>query len=129
MRKTGFVSLWLGVSPSLETLEEYVHQKYSDDGDIIVSPFMNDFSLPSYDEDFLEVDFLEEKCRSLAELLTGFSYDETLINNFNKDFESRVEKDANSIVLIYNYLAKPKPYKPQQNQSVQLQFIGSSVYQ
>jgi hypothetical protein len=62
MRQEGLVSLWMGTAPSEEALVEYVELGYDEDGEIVPSRFMVDFQLEQWNEDFREVDFLEEHC-------------------------------------------------------------------
>ncbi|PEC20102.1 immunity 22 family protein [Bacillus cereus] len=54
MEYSGMVSVWFGISKSLQNLEEYVDIDYTIDGDSVHSKFGTSFEFGYYDEDNIE---------------------------------------------------------------------------
>lgn len=125
MREEGWVSLWLGTAPDSDVLNDYVELSYDDNGELIASSFMLDFSLLYWDEDFREADHLETACQSVAKVLSGFSYDSRLIEQFQQQLGRTLPAEVNAVVLLYNYRHQPTPV-PQASGDVQLQFVGTA---
>ena len=55
-RVEGAVSLWIGVSPSRDALENYVEMDYSTNNISHLSRLARDFRTGWYDHDFMEAD-------------------------------------------------------------------------
>lgn len=125
MREEGWVSLWLGTAPNADALNNYVGLSYDDDGELIASSFMLDFSLLYWDEDFLEADHLETACQSVAKVLSGFSYDSRLIEQFQQQLGRTLPAEVNAVVLLYNYRHEPTAV-PQASGDVRLEFVGTA---
>lgn len=101
MKEETIVSMWVGVVSTHYDLENYVTSDYSEDGDYAGSQFSREFYIEFVDDDFLEQDFVASSS-SLPELLSGFSYAESIVS---KLISNKVTLDAevNAIILIYNY--------------------------
>jgi hypothetical protein len=128
MREPGFVTLWLGHAQSAEALERYVRLQFTEDGDLIPSRLMRDFSIPSYDEDFREAELLSKPQRSLEALLRGFSYDSQLVEKFRAICGETINFDANAVVLLYNFRTEQPRVGRVQAEDVELQWIGTTEY-
>lgn len=124
MREEGWVSLWLGTAPDADALNDHVELSYNDDGELIASSFMLDFSLLRWDEDFREADHLETASPLVAEVLSGFSYDSRLIEQFQQQLGRTLPTAVNAVVLLYNYRHQPTAV-PQASGDVQLEFVGT----
>lgn len=103
MIEEGKVSLWIGTAPSLDTLEDYIRFRYSDDGDLVLSPFAKDFALGRFDEGKREAEVFDEPRNTLSSLLPGCSYDEVVIPRFMALAGDQLPGPVNAIVLIYDY--------------------------
>jgi hypothetical protein len=102
-RVEGAVSLWVGISPSRNALENYVQIDYST-GDLArLSQFADDFGTGLYDDDFVEADMSGKPTRSLSNLLRGCSYDSIIISKFVKLCGESLPEEANAFVLLYNF--------------------------
>lgn len=100
MYKKGKVSLWLGNFKDEDSLQEFLENNYTDDGDSIASRFEEEFDIDYYDEDFLEMGYTEEQSNDLYQLLNGFSGDYKIIPEFIKIYNGM---SYNSIVLLYDF--------------------------
>jgi hypothetical protein len=129
MRCRGYVSLWLGTSVSNESLESYVALHYSEDGDLVPSDLMEDFNIPSYDEDFLESEYRNLSEHRIVKLLKGFSYWEQIAERFAALCGDQVDVDVNAVVVLYDFNASPSRTRSSQNQDVQLSFMGVVTYE
>jgi Immunity protein 22 len=101
-RVEGAVSLWVGVSPSQDALENYVEIDYSTNDLSTISQFADDFGTGWHDEDFMEI-AVEKSTRSLSELLQGCSYDSVIIPKFVNLCGGLLPEAANAFVLLYNF--------------------------
>ena len=116
------VTLWLGIFKSREDFYNYVYVEYTEEGDSIASQFEQDFELEYYDRDTVEKDWIENMEADLDVLLEGVSYDDQIIQQFNKS-----EKSYNSIILIYDFEYRGDIHKiDTQNYSVEK--IGAARY-
>lgn len=114
-----YVSLWVGNAKSDEKLLDYVSVNYDeDDDDYGYSQFMKDFCIDYLDEDFMERIFHAEKTDSLKELLSGCSYEDKVIPEFEKIFISG--KKFNSAILIYDM-----DYDGNINKNCRFEFTGT----
>ncbi|RAS72843.1 immunity 22 family protein [Priestia endophytica] len=123
MEKQGSVSIWLGNVKRKEDLEKYVALKYDEDGDSLPSLFFRDFHINHYetDEDFFEVEWLEESNKNISKLLEGISYEEIIIPKVKQ--YSELNKTYNSIILIYNFA-----YSGEVHSSGKFDFILDTTY-
>lgn len=113
------VSLWVGNTESDEKLLDYVSINYDeDDDDYGYSQFMKDFCIDYLDEDFMERIFFDKKTDSLKELLSGCSYEDKVIPEFEKIFISG--KKFNSAILIYDM-----DYDGNINKNCRFEFAGT----
>ncbi|ACD23974.1 hypothetical protein FDE76_07470 [Clostridium botulinum] len=103
MKKENIVSLWLGNFTDAKKFEEFMEIKYTDDGDSILSQFKENFRIQHYDIDFSEIDWIEEGLKDFQELLQGFSSDYDIIPKFNEKYNDKLNKEYNSIVLLYDF--------------------------
>ena len=109
-RVEGAVSLWVGVSPSPDALENYVEMDYSMNNLSRLSPLAKDFKTGWYDHDFMEADMPEKSTRSLGDLLRGCSYDSIIIPKFVKLFGDLLPEEANAFVLLYDFQHHGSPW-------------------
>lgn len=123
MEKEGFVSLFIGHSNSYDELQNYILVSYSEDGDAIPSQFEKDFNIDYHDEDFREVEFYDEPSDDLRVLLEGFSYDEEIIPKIIEICGERLNQEANSVILLYNF-----QYHGNVNEANQFRFLGTIQY-
>lgn len=87
------VSIWIGITNSESKLNEYVKEKYTEEGEM-KSSFMEDFKIDFYDENFRECLFSKDKIS-----INQFSYSESFIEKINK-----IEmENCNSFILLYNF--------------------------
>lgn len=116
-----YVSLWVGYSESDEKLLDYISVDYEDE-DNCYSQFEKDFEIDDFDEDSVERLFLDEKTDSLKKLLSGCSYEDKVIPEFEKIFVAG--KNFNCGILVYemdydgniNFI---------ENKHCQLEFVGT----
>jgi len=123
MEKEGFVSLFIGNSKSYKDLQNYILNSYTEDGDLLPSEFEKDFNIDYYNEDFREVEFYDEPSNDLRVLLEGFSYDEEIIPKFLELCGERLNQEANSVILLYNF-----QYNGNVNEKNQFRFLGTVQY-
>ncbi|MGG3684494.1 immunity 22 family protein [Aeribacillus sp. FSL K6-3256] len=123
MEKEGFVSLFIGNSKSYKDLQNYILNSYIEDGDLLPSEFEKDFNIDYYNEDFREVEFYDEPSNDLRVLLEGFSYDEEIIPKFIELCGERLNQEANSVILLYNF-----QYNGNVNEKNQFRFLGTVQY-
>lgn len=99
-----YVSLWVGNVESDEMLSDYISANYEDEesDDYGYSPFEVDFEIDDLDEDFVERIFLDEKTDSLKELLSGCSYEDKVIPEFEKTLSRFQDKNYNFAILVYD---------------------------
>lgn len=96
-----YVSLWVGSSESDEKLLDYISIDYEEDEDgDDDSQFMKDFGIDYVDEDDIERIFLDKETDSIKCLLSGCSYEDKVISEFEKIFV--VGKDFNCGILVYD---------------------------
>jgi hypothetical protein len=124
MREEGAVSLWVGQADSEESLDAYLLTRYSDDGDLIPSPFARDFSTGYYDEDFREAQYYESPSRSILELLRGFSYDDVIIPKFVQLLGELLAEEVNAVVCLYNFRHEGS-VEPATGGAVRLRYMGA----
>ncbi|QPA30749.1 immunity 22 family protein [Thermaerobacillus caldiproteolyticus] len=123
MDKEGFVSLFIGSSKSYKDLQNYILNSYTEDGDLLPSEFEKDFNIDYYNEDFREVEFYDEPSNVLRFLLEGFSYDEEIIPKFIELCGERLNQEANSVILLYDF-----QYNGNVNGKNQFRFLGAVQY-
>ncbi|MED0714267.1 immunity 22 family protein [Aeribacillus composti] len=70
-----------------------------------------------YNEDFRKVEFYDEPSNDLRVLLEGFSYDEEIIPKFIEFCGDRLNQEANSVLLLYNF-----QYNGNVNEKISLDF-------
>jgi hypothetical protein len=121
----GAVSLWVGVSPSRNRLEEYVEIDYCTTDKSHVSEFADEFGTGFYDEDFMELSFHEKPTRSLANLLHRCSYAALIIPKFTDLCGDILPAEANSAVLLYDFQHHGTPGAGGGNGPVRLRYMGS----
>jgi hypothetical protein len=116
MEKNDVVSIWFGNFETEEEFEEFISEKYDEEGDVL-STFMTSFGIDFIDTDFQEVLFQEV---ITIDDLSQFSYAESFIDKINKD----ILQLSNCVIFLYdfNYSGKIKS-------SNNLNFIGSYKYE
>ncbi|MEI7024424.1 immunity 22 family protein [Paenibacillus sp. y28] len=125
MEKKGFVSLWLGTAGSEEELEAYVTAPYDEEGDALDSPFMADFGIEDEDEDFREIQLLEQAAQEIAVILSGHSYDDVIIPRFQELSGPVLNEAVNAVILLYNFA-----YSGQAGRTASgMTFIGTASYE
>ncbi|ESK56576.1 immunity 22 family protein [Acinetobacter tjernbergiae] len=99
MQKDNYVSIWVGVLDSSNSLDNYTFNNYSLDGECEGSTFSNKFEIDFVDDDLIEKSFFSLSS-DLGVVLDGFSYCEKII----KEINLKLDFPINSIILVYNYL-------------------------
>ena len=127
MRQDGFVSLWIGKGSTSTLLDEYIRLEYTEDGELRPSQFMMDFALPRWDESCREAEYYEIGMTSIREILTGFSYDDQIIPQFEQRIGPALPNAANAVVLLYNFNYQPTAVIAGDGR-VSLDFIGVAKY-
>jgi len=89
------VSIWIGHISDNETLNDYIKERYTDQGDMS-SLFMNSYHIDFIDNQFQEVLFLKENV-TLQTLIAPLSYSEFFTHKLTLD-----TKD-NFIIAVYNF--------------------------
>lgn len=118
-----YVSLWVGCSESDEKLLDYVSGDYSEDEDgDDYSQFEKDFEIDDFDEDFAERLFLDEKTDSLKKLLSGCSYEDKVIPEFEKIFVAGKKFNCGILVYDMNYDGNTNFTE---NKYCRLEFVGT----
>lgn len=128
MEKNGSVSLWLGNSPSIQKLDDYLSAKYTRDGDSIDSKFEKDFKVDCFDEDFREAFCKDAKTSSIEELVGGCSYSKSVLLGFKEligTLTLDTEYNAGFLLYDFEYDGKVKEVK---NGKLFLRYIGSVKY-
>ncbi len=128
MREDGYVSIWLGVAPSMDALEKFVALTYNEDGELVPSQFMVQFGLPRWNEACREAECFEAFTDSLIEVLTGFSYDSQLVEQLQTSLEKSIRSPVNAAVLLYNYNFQ-NPRVIESHGALQLRFFGVCKFQ
>ncbi len=127
MECSGQVSIWLGNFNDLSDLERYVQTKYTDDGDSINSKFETDFKIDYFDEDFREINVLEESQNSFSDILEDHSYYKSIIANYTDQYSDILDKHYNSIILLYDF-KYTENVKEIEKENLYIKFIGSIEY-
>ncbi|WP_029427852.1 immunity 22 family protein [Bacillus sp. 95MFCvi2.1] len=105
MENPGVISLWLGNFKSKEMLQKYVEIKFDEQGDRIPSQFMRDFQIDfiNYNEDLLEITFIDILTTSLQLLLEGASYYEKIISQFIDYYGEHMLESYNTVIRVYDF--------------------------
>jgi|688.fasta_scaffold731812_2 hypothetical protein len=127
MRQDGFVSLWIGKASTQVELDAYIRLSFTDDGELRASQFMLDFALPRWDESCREAECYEKGTSNLREILSGFSYEDQIIPQFEKQIGPVLREVANAVVLLYNFKHQPKSATSSDG-PISLKFIGVAEY-
>ena len=103
MQQEEMVSLWAGHADSASDLEAYLKIAYTEDGEVILSPFARDFRIEYYDEDFIEAKYYDKSLQSVSGLLHGFSYDNVITPQFTQLLGDPLPLPVNAVVLLYHF--------------------------
>lgn len=103
MESKGQVSIWIGNFSEFKELERYVQTDYTEDGDAIDSKFETNFGIKYYDEDFREINMLDEPEESFTCMIQEHSYYKSIIENYTKENSDYLGDKYNSIILLYNF--------------------------
>ncbi|MBC6972214.1 immunity 22 family protein [Bacillus sp. Xin] len=98
------MSLWLGNLKSKEMLQKYVEIKFDEKEDRIPSQFMRDFHIDfvDYNEDLLEITFIDISTTSIQLLLDGASYYEKIISQFTDYYGEHMLERYNAVIRVYD---------------------------
>lgn len=118
----GEVSLWIGKFISEEALDQYLEFDYSGEDETVRPPFCDDFEIDYFDEDFREAYVLEEVSSRISVLLSGCSYDESLITQFQ--IQEELEEAMNTVILLFNYKYHSK-IREVTHEDYYLKYIGN----
>ncbi|EXR78369.1 immunity 22 family protein [Acinetobacter baumannii] len=121
MQQDNYVSIWIGKLDSFHTLDNYILNRYSLDGDYEGSIFSSNFDIDFIDDDFIEKDFFN-LTDDLNLILEGFSYYERILDEI-KLKGVKLPFAVNSIILVYNYI-----YEEQQKKSGEVEFLCTVPY-
>lgn len=129
MEKENCVSIWVGFSPSKDVIDEYIHIKYSEDGDQLGSIFSQAYEIEIdgfIDDDFLELSYFEP----VSNILNGMecSYFEYISEQIKKSGKQFLDKKVNFSILYYNYDYSGE-VNTIKNGDVSVEFLGSFSYQ
>jgi hypothetical protein len=127
MERPGYVSLWLGKCSTYKELDSYLSGDYTDDGDYIQSSFETDFKIDWFDEDFRDAFCKDFFARDFGKLLSGCSYEKSVIAEFAKHFQLDSKEEFNSGFLLYDFDYHSQ-IKEITSNSIYLKFIGSVEY-
>ncbi|MUV38818.1 hypothetical protein JNUCC1_02689 [Lentibacillus sp. JNUCC-1] len=124
---TSYVSLWLGVFPDFEAVDQYMEVKYTEDGDSIPSDFEKDSRLGYYDRVTVEKDWMPDAGDEITKMLAGFSYDDQIISQF---MGSKVTSRYNTMILVYgyNYYDESSVINSIDSKSYKIDYIGNAAY-
>lgn len=119
-----YVSLWVGCSESDEKILDYISVDYSEEDteDYYYSQFMKDFGIDDVDEDDMERIFLDNETDSIKCLLSGCSYEDKIIPEFEKIFVSGEKFNSGLLLYEHEYNGNITVNK---NEYCQLKFIGT----
>lgn len=118
-----YVSLWVGYSESDEKLLDYVSIDYEEDEDgDDNSQFEKDFGIDYVYEDFMERIFLDNETDSINYLLSGCSYEDKVIPEFEKIFVSGKKFNCGILVYDMNYDGN---IIVNENKCCRLKFVGT----
>lgn len=130
MKKENYVSIWVGVTPDLSALEEYVQTTYleedeEEDDDMLGSSFSNDYSLGYVDDDFLELSCFD----SNSNILDGMecSYYEYVSEQIKRAGKHLVADNVNFAILYFNYNYSGEVNEIR-NGDIALRFLGRFLY-
>ena len=127
MEKEGVVSIWFGISDSIEQFQQYLQVYYSDEIDFINSKFEKDFNIQCFDEDLREINYLEKPSNSFSLILSRHSYSESIISSYIDKNGDELNTKYNSIIMLYdfNYMGSIKEVS---HRSMVVKFIGTVDY-
>lgn len=127
MEKEGIVSIWLGISDSIEIFQAYLQVYYSEEIDFINSQFEKDFNIECFDEDLREISYLEQSSNSINLILSKHSYGESIISNYVHKHGDELDIKCNSIILLYDfdYMGSIKEVS---HKGILIKFIGTVNY-
>ena len=127
MEEQGYVSLWLGKCSTYEELDNYLSGSYTDDGDYIKSSFERDFKIDRFDEDFREAFCDDFSAHDFEKLLSGCSYEKSVIPEFAKHFRLDSKEEFNAGLLLYDFRYQGQ-VKEILSKGIYLKYIGSVEY-
>lgn len=99
------MSLWLGNFKSKEMLKKYVEPQFDEQGERTPSQFMRDFQIDfvDYNEDLLEITFIDSSTTSVQLLLDGASYYEKVISQFIGYYGEHMLESYNTVIRVYDF--------------------------
>lgn len=127
MERPGYVSLWLGNCATYEELDDYLTGDYTSD-DYGPSAFEKDFQIDWFDEDFREAFCKDSPAQDFEKLLSGCSYEKSVIPEFIKHFQLDSKEEFKSVLLLYNFDYHGE-IKVSTSEAVHLKYIGSVAYE
>lgn len=125
MKNDYWVSLWVGQAESAEALESYLRTQYTEDGDIVLSPFAKDFGIRCFDEDLCEAEFQPVPSSRIRDLLKGHSYDDVLIPRIVDITGEHLPQPVNAVVLLYKFKYDGDARVHSTVENVRLHFVGA----
>ncbi|MGG1221032.1 immunity 22 family protein [Priestia endophytica] len=129
MEFDGMVSIWFGISESLQNLEEYVDIKYTEDGDAIDSKFGMNFEFGYYDEDNIEICFNEDPKNNIEDILSDFSYSELFIPRITELINGKsLSYGINSVIVLYDF-KYDEVKREDKSKDIQMELIGAVPYE
>ena len=127
MECKGQVSIWLGNFNDISDLEMYVQTKYTDDGDSINSKFETDFKIDFFDEDFREINVLEESQNYFSYIIEEHSYYKSIIANYTDQHSDLLDNHYNSVILLYDF-KYTENVREIEEENMYIKIIGSIEY-
>jgi hypothetical protein len=122
-RRPGFVSVWIGVFPSVEAAESYFG--IPDEIGVYLAPeaFAKDLGLEDLPSECLEVNFEQVSPRPLRQLLQDATFSSSFINQTIAAASEQGIQTAQGVALLYDFDYQAAP--SWQRTVGPLQFIGS----
>lgn len=139
MNKKRKASLWLANVESSQRLYDYLYMHYNEDDEddsTIYGEFLEDFGIDEDnggDSDFdifdlEESNYLEEKSDKFSELLSGFSWSDRIIPEFEKNYADTIKKCYNAVIVLYFYDYNIENFSNLRSE-IDCQFIGSVEFE
>jgi hypothetical protein len=124
--RTGFVSIWVGTFPSIESAEEYFG--IPDEIGVYLPPeaFASELGLGDFPPDILEVNFEQVEPRPVEELLESVSFAESFMVKAIAAAQEAGISEAQGVALLFDFDYRLKPDWKQV--AGPLRFVGTFPY-
>ena len=112
-------------------LQKYVGVRFDEQGERIPSQFMRDFQIDfiDYNEDLLEITFIDISTTSIQLLLEGASYYEKIISQFTDYYGEHMLESYNTVIRVYDFEHNEANEEANAVENRHLVFAGAVVYE